>query len=402
MLDRCRDLEEQLARFYPQLYTGPFRRKIAGDREGINRAISKGGNQVIAMLKLFRRVQTQVALPPGTIAFAGKQRMDRAKISVMTYGAEDLEERSDATLDDALAPARAGHIAWINVDGLHETDKLERLGEHFGLHPLVLEDIVNVTQRPKAEEYDGYLYIVLKMVRYDEQDDQFHSEQVSIVLGADFVLSFQEEEGNVFEPVRERIRRGKGRIRNLGTDYLAHVLLDAVVDNYFVVLEKMNEYIEALEESVAADPSPEVLREIHRLKRNVIYLRKHARPMRDMASELLRGESELIHDETRPFLRDVYDHSTQVVDAVETFRDMLSGLQDLYLSSVSNRMNEVMKVLTIIATIFVPLTFVAGIYGMNFEHMPELGWRWSYPIFWVVVVAIGGSMIVFFRKKGWI
>jgi magnesium transporter len=240
------------------------------------------------------------------------------------------------------------------------------------------------------------------MIRYDRADDMIHSEQVSLVLGPDYVLSFQEEEGDVFEPVRERIRAGKGRIRRLGTDYLVDVLLDAIVDNYFVVLEKLNERIEALEEPVAADPRPEILQEIHQLKRDVIYLRKYARPMRDVVSELLRGDSEFIHDETTPFVRDLYDHSVQVVDAVETFRDMLSSLQDLYLSSVSNRMNEVMKVLTIIATIFVPLTFVAGIYGMNFAFIPELGWKWSYPVFWLVAVGIGAGMVAFFRRKRWL
>jgi magnesium transporter len=354
------------------------------------------------MLKLFRRVQQQVALPPGTLVFAGKRKMEHAKISVTAYNAEDLEERRDASLEDALAARRPGYTVWINVDGVHETDKLKSLGEKFNIHPLVLEDIVNVNQRAKVDEYDDYLYIVAKMIRYDAADDQIHSEQISIVLGNDYVISFQEEEGDVFEPVRVRIRTAKGRIRRLGTDYLAYVLLDAVVDNYFVVLEKINERIEEMEEPAATDPKSEVLREIHQLKRDVIYLRKHVRPMRDVASELVRGESKLIRDETAPFLRDLYDHTIQVADVVEAFRDALSSLQDLYLSSVSNRMNEVMKVLTIVATMFVPLTFVAGIYGMNFEVIPELGWKWGYLAFWGVVVGLAAGMLGYFRKKGWI
>jgi magnesium transporter len=240
------------------------------------------------------------------------------------------------------------------------------------------------------------------MVRYDSTDGKIHSEQFSLVLGDNYVLSFQEEKGDVFEPVRGRIRLAKGRIRRVGADYLADVLLDAIVDNYYVVLEKLNERIEALEGPAALDPHPEILREIHQLKRDVIYLRKHVRPIRDEASDFLQGESNLIRDGTVPFLRDLHDHAVQVVDVVEAFRDALSGLQDLYLSSLSNRMNEVMKVLTIVATIFVPLTFVAGIYGMNFEFIPELGWKWGYLAFWVVVVGLAGGMLGFFRKKGWI
>jgi magnesium transporter len=354
------------------------------------------------MVKLFRRVQKAVALSPGTVVFAGTPKMDRVKIGVIEYGPDVFEARMDTTVEDALGALDRGNKVWINVDGLHETEFLKQMGEHCGLHPLVLEDIVNVTQRPKVEEYEGYIYVVVKMLRHDSERDEIRSEQVSIVLGPNFVLSFQEEERDVFEAVRERMRGGKGRIRRFGVDYLADALLDAIVDHYFVVLEKLHERIETLEEPIADDPQPEMLREIHQLKREVIYVRKYARPMRDVASELLRSESDLLHDETTPFLRDLYDHSIQVADAVETFRDTLSSLQDLYLSSVSNRMNEVMKVLTIIATIFVPLTFVAGIYGMNFEFMPELGWRWSYPIFWILVVGIGAAMLSFFRRRRWL
>jgi magnesium transporter len=354
------------------------------------------------VFRLFRRVQKQVALPPGTVAFEGVRRMERAKFSVMAYNAHELEERHDTTLEDILAAPRRGYTTWINIDGLHETDKLQRVAEQFGLHPLVMEDIVNVNQRPKVDEYDDYFYVVVKMVRYDAVADEMHSEQVSLILGDGYVLTFQEEEGDAFDPVRERIRSAKGRVRRSGGDYLADVLLDAIVDNYFVVLERLNERIEELEEPAATDPSPQILREIHQVKRDVIYLRKHVRPIRDVASELVRVESKLIREETIPFLRDLNDHVTQVVDVVEAFRDALSSIQDLHLSSVSNRMNEVMKVLTIIATIFVPLTFVAGIYGMNFDFMPELGWRWGYPAFWVVVAVLAGGMVLFFRNKDWL
>jgi magnesium transporter len=268
------------------------------------------------------------------------------------------------------------------VDGLHELNVVEKMGAHFGIHPLVLEDIVHTGQRTKAEEFETYIYIVLKMLVYDETVDHITAEQVSLLLGPHILFSFQEKEGDVFEYVRERIRKARGRIRKSGCDYLAYALMDAVVDQYFAILERLGDKIEALEEQLLEQPTPQILEDIHHLKREMIFMRKQVWPLREVINSLIKDPSELIQETTHIYLRDVYDHTIQVIDTIESFRDVLSGLSDLYLSTVSNRMNEVMKVLTIMATIFIPLTFIAGIYGMNFEFMPELKWQWSYPVLW--------------------
>jgi magnesium transporter len=354
------------------------------------------------MTRFFKRLQKKLALSPGTVEYAGEQKMEKAAISIIDYNEKMLDEVEAAAAEDCFPYRDSSQVSWIDVCGLHETDILEKLGDRFALHPLVLEDIVNTNQRPKIEDYEDYLFIVLKMLYFDEDTSMISAEQISIILGRNFVFTFQEKQGDVFDPVRERIRKAKGRIRKMGPDYLAYALIDAIVDNYFVILEKFGEQVEELEEPLLENPAPFQLEQIHVIKREMIFLRKSIYPLREVAASLERGDTKLIKKGTTIFLRDVYDHTVQVIDAVESFRDMASSLQDLYLSSVSNRMNEVMKVLTIIATIFVPLTFVAGIYGMNFEFMPELKWRWSYPLFWVVVGAIGGMMLSYFRKKKWL
>jgi magnesium transporter len=290
----------------------------------------------------------------------------------------------------------------MNVDGLHQVEILEKLGECYGLHPLVLEDILNTDQRPKMEDYGEYIYIVLKALDYNDKSNEIETEQISLILGSNFVFSFQEREGDTFDPIRERIRNGKGRIRSMGADYLAYALVDSIVDNYFIILEKLGEKIEFLEDKLVSHPTPETLQTIHHLRREMIFLRKAVWPLREVINSLERGESSLVKESTRLYLRDVYDHTIQTIDTIETYRDMVSGMLDIYLSSVSNRLNSVMKVLTIIATIFMPLTFLAGVYGMNFKYMPELGWRWGYPLIWLIMVGIGVLMLIFFRKKKWL
>jgi magnesium transporter len=344
----------------------------------------------------------RAGLPPGTLVHVGPARTERVRIRVIDYGEGPLEEKELANIEDCFAFRDTPTITWINVDGVHLVEVVEKIGRHFGLHPLILEDVVNTHQRPKLEDYDNHLFIVLKMLSYDESHDAVRSEQVSLVLGKNFVISFQETEGDVFDPIRERIRNGKGRIRKMGADYLAYALVDAIVDHYFIILEKLGEKIEALEEEMVGDPDHDTLMRAHRLKREMLVLRKSVWPLREVVSRLERGESPLIRKPTYVFLRDVYDHTIQVIDTIETYRDMLSGLLDLYLSTVSNKMNAVMKVLTIIATIFIPLTFVAGIYGMNFEFMPELHWHWGYPIVLAGMLFIGLVMLFFFRKKKWL
>jgi magnesium transporter len=288
------------------------------------------------------------------------------------------------------------------MDGLHEVQIIGKIGRHFGIHPLVLEDIVNTGQRPKAEDFDDYLFFVLKMLSYDESSGRVFAEQVSLILGPRYLITFQEKEGDVFAFVRERIRKAKGRIRKCGCDYLAYALVDAIVDHYFIVLEKIGEKIELLEEALLEDPNSQTLEAIHHLKRELIFFNKQTRPLRDVFNFLIKDESPLVQENTRPFLRDIHDHMVQVIDTTESFRDMLSSLMDLYLSTVSHKMNEVMKVLTIMATIFIPLTFIAGIYGMNFKFMPELEWKWSYPVLWGVLIVVFVLMIFWFKRKKWL
>lgn len=354
------------------------------------------------MARFFKRHHNKIAQSPGTVEYHGERKVDQIRIAIMDYDESALNENRDAAFEECLTCKDLPSTSWINVNGLHDTDFLTKLGERFGLHSLVLEDIVNTNQRPKFEDYGEYIYIVIKILDYDEAAQIVTSEQVSLILGQNYVLSFQEREGDIFEPVRERIRGGKGRIRKGGTDYLTYALLDAVVDHYYAVLERFGDEIEAIEEDLIDHPAPELLNQIHALKREMIYIRKSVWPLREVVGSLYRDETRLIKKATQLFLRDVYDHTIQVIDSVESFRDIISGMQDLYLSSLSNRMNEVMKVLTIAATIFVPLTFFAGIYGMNFDFMPELKWKWSYPIFWAVIVVVGGSMVYAFRRKRWL
>jgi len=281
-------------------------------------------------------------------------------------------------------------------------DIIEKMGNHFNIHPLVLEDILNTGQRPKMEDFVDYIFVVLKMLYYDEKENEVRAEQVSVILGSNYVISFQETEGDVFDPIRERIRNDRGRIRKMGADYLAYALIDIIVDNYFAILEKLGEKIEDIEDELVTNPALETLQSIHSLKREMIFLRKSVWPLREVINRLERWESPLINKSLDIYLRDMYDHTIQVIDSIETFRDMLSGLLDIYLSSVSNRMNEIMKVLTIIATIAIPLTVITGLYGMNFQFMPELQWQWSYPIVLLAMLTLGLLMIRYFRRRKWI
>ncbi len=354
------------------------------------------------MPRLIKKRSRKAGLPPGTLIHVGEKKAETLKITVMDYDEAHFQEREIKTIEECFAFKNAPGVTWINIDALHRIEILEKLGECYGFHPLVLEDILNTDQRPKMEDYGDYLYIVLRVLNYTDKSSQIETEQVSLILGPNFVFSFQESQSDVFDPVRERIRSGKGRIRTMGADYLAYALLDLIVDNYFVIMEKLGETIEFLEEKLVTQPVPETLQTIHQLKRELIFLRKAVWPLREVIGGLERGELALIKETSRVYLRDVYDHTIQVIDTIETFRDMISGMLDIYLSSVSNRLNSVMKVLTIIATIFMPLTFIAGIYGMNFKFMPELEWRWGYPMVWVLVVVISVLMLIYFKKKRWL
>lgn len=294
-------------------------------------------------------------------------------------------------------------VSWLDVQGLGCLDILQRLGRVFDLHPLVLEDVVNLAERPKIEDHDDQLVIIARMVIPKGKTCGFHSEQVSLVLGENYLLTVQEEaEYDCFEPVRMRIEKSKGIIRKQGADYLAYALLDAIVDGFFPVLEKYGEGIEELEEEVIFQPTRQTLQKIYKMRRELLQLRRAIWPLRDAINSLIRDGNQLISEEIKIYLRDCYDHTVQVMDMVETYRELASGLMDVYLSAVGNKMNEIMKVLTVVSSIFIPLTFIAGIYGMNFEHMPELKLRWGYYACLGLMAAIAASLLIFFWRRGWL
>jgi magnesium transporter len=335
------------------------------------------------------------------------------EIQVITYGSDSFMETVAATPAELAVPVPAPARRWINVDGLGDIPTLRHIGAMFGLHPLALEDVVNLHQRPKVEAYDGYLFIVLRMpvaipLAPGASSSRLEMEQVTMALGQDFLVTFQERPGDSFDPVRHRLRSPGGQIRQRGPDYLAYALIDSAIDAFFPILEEYGEQVESLEDDVIAHPGPRQIARIHDLKRNLLTARRALWPLRDMLNALLREETPLIDPQTRIYLRDCHDHAIQLIDLVETYREICSGLVDIHLSSVSNRMNEVMKVLTIIATIFIPLTFIVGVYGMNFDpasgplSMPELGWRYGYPAVMLLMASIAAGLIIWFRSKGWI
>lgn len=351
--------------------------------------------------KLVVKRGRKVGAGPGTLVHIGERPETAAVIRVIDYDHGMIQERQLVDPGDCMAHRGGESVSWVNVVGVHQPELVEALGKEFDLHPLVVEDVLNTDQRPKMEDYDGYVYVVLRMLRYDSGQQQIHSEQLSLILGRNFVLSLQESPGDVFDGVRERLRSGR-RVRSMHADYLAYSLLDAVVDHYFVLLEKLGDQVEALEDELIMKPVPATLGRIHHFKREMLMLRKSVWPLREVLSRLSRDENPLISSDTRLFLRDVYDHTVHVLDTIETIRELLVGMLDLYLSSVSNRMNEVMKMLTVIATLFMPLTFIAGVYGMNFVFMPELHWPWAYPAVLVSMLLIALGLVVFFRRRHWL
>jgi len=344
----------------------------------------------------------KVALPPGSLVHLGKASETGVQLSVITYDADRFERRTVATPAELSALVRPGTVTWLDINGLQDTGLLESIGGAYGIHSLTLEDILNTHQRPKVDFYDNYVYLVLKMIRYDAERNKLDSEQVSLVLLKDMVITFQERPGDVLGPLRQRIERAKGRIRNEGADFLFYSIVDVIIDHYFLCLEDLGEEIEQLEEQALQHPEPGLVPLLQGVKRELLSLRKAVWPLREEIAGLLREEHPLVRTTTIPYLRDLHDHAIAIMDTVESFRDTTSGLLDVYLSSLSYRMNEVMKVLTIIATIFIPLTFIAGIYGMNFEHMPELHLPWAYPAILGVCVVVAGAMLIYFRRKHWL
>jgi len=343
----------------------------------------------------------KAGLSPGSLVHIGSKYTEKSKITLIRYNETFFEEKGISSIKDFHLEKDKNLITWINIDGLQDINLFEDIGEIFNLHPLILEDILNTDQRPKTEDYGNYIYIVLKNFRGPESKNLL-SDQVSIILGSDFLLSFQERESGLFDSIKEKIGKNKGRIRKEGTDYLAHAIVDNVVDNYFVVLENLEEKIEYLEDDLVKKPTQSTLHDIHAFKRELIMLGKTLWPLREAISLLERSDSPLINKTTLVYFKDIYDHTIALIDTVETLKDMLSGMLDIYLSTVSNRLNEVMKVLTIIATIFMPLTFLAGIYGMNFRYMPELEWKWGYFGVLGIMLLVALLMVKYFKKKTWL
>ena len=341
-------------------------------------------------------------MPPGSLIHVGESRDFHARISVVDYNTESFEARTVDSIADILAYKDKDTVTWVNIEGIHDVAVIEALGQHFAIHPLVLEDIMNTHQRPKVEEYDDSLYIVIKRPVFDRESLGVDYEQISMLVLDGFIFTFREIVDGLFEPVVRRLRESKGRFRGLGFDYLAYALLDVVVDQFFLFQDAMDLVFEELEDELLTTPTPDTLKTVQRIKREMIFVRRGVTPLREMLAELLRSETPLIQERTKVYLRDVYDHAIRVTEAMDSYRDLIAGMLDIYLSSVSNKLNETMKVLTVFSTIFIPLTFITGIYGMNFDFMPELKWRWAYPTLWVTFFVVAGGLLYYFRRKRWL
>lgn len=353
------------------------------------------------MARFLKNKSASLGKAPGSAVFIGTQKTEQITMRIFEYSSDMLDESVPESLDDLLPTLENENVSWININGLHDADFIRNVGEAFGIHPLVIEDILYTGQRPKIEAYDDYIFTVVKMMHIDDKK-RVVNEQLSMVLGRNFLLTFQELPGDVFDPVRMRIRNHKGRVRECGNDYLAYALIDIVVENYLAIIEQLGEKIEDIEEQIFDNFDKSILSSINSYKREMNYLRKTIRPVRDSLQKLTAMETELISNNTAPYLNDLLDLSTQARDIIDTYREMLSDNLDIYNSEVNNRLNEIMKILTIFSAVFIPLTFIAGIYGTNFEYLPELKYRYSYFIFWGVLVGVAIAMISFFKRKKWL
>ncbi len=355
------------------------------------------------MIKLLAKTSKTVGLPPGTPVHIGEKKNAPPLITIIDYDQNKFQEKVVQNLNECYPFRDSPTITWINVDGIQDVEMIQKLDAHFGVHPLVVEDVVNTSQRPKIEDFGDNIFFVFKMLYTDHKTGDIISEQVSVIFGTNYVISFQETEGyDVFNTIRERLRTNKGRVRKMGADYLAYCLLDCVVDHYFFVLEHLGEQIEGIEEEIMAHPGQNVPRQIHVLIRDLIFLRKQVWPLRELINNFQRIESKLIKKTTEAYLRDVYDHAIQVIDTIESFRDMLAGLQDIYLSTISHKLNEVMKILTIISTVFIPLTFIASLYGMNFKHIPSASSPTGFYDALAFMAAITIIMLIYFQRRKWL
>ena len=343
----------------------------------------------------------KAGLPPGTLMHVGKEPASPATITAISFSSNHLEEGAITTLDDLHRFLRPDAITWVHCEGLHTGGLLEEFGREFGVHPLVLEDILNTHQRPKFEEYDNYLFLVLKTLS-GSKDLVIQHEQISLLMFQNVLFTFRERQDGLFDQLKQRLLNARGRIRTLGTDYLVYTIMDTVVDHYFTLADTLEEVIESIEVKLLTRARAQTLRTLQRLKREMVFIRKAITPLREVLGTLQRCESALISAKTEPYFRDVFDHILRVIDTLDSHRDLINGMLEIYLTSLSNRMNEIMKVLTVFATIFIPLTFVVGIYGMNFDFMPELHWKWSYPVLWGLFILIPSVLLYIFKKKNWL
>jgi len=341
-------------------------------------------------------------LPPGSLVHVGEVHAHEHKISVINYNKSTLKKHTIKSIEELLPYKTTDTITWVIVDGLKDVSIIDAIGQHFGIHVLVLEDILNTHQRPKFEEFDGYLYIVIKAISLGNDDFNVEYEQISLLILNNFVITFMEKPDALFDPILNRLDNDKSQIRNLGPDYLAYIIMDTVVDEYFALQDAFDELIESVEDKLLSDPSSETLSIIQKIKRELIFLRRTVSPLRELLAAIQRSESPLLNEKTRRYFGDIYDHAIRIIEAIESYRDLIAGMLDIYLSSVSNKMNETMKVLTVFASIFIPLTFIAGVYGMNFEYMPELKWRWGYPALWFIFIGVSVFLLRFFKKKKWL
>jgi magnesium transporter len=346
-------------------------------------------------------------ISPGSLIFTGEQKTSSVSISLFNYNTSCFEEKSISDVNELIQYKENSDVTWINITGLHDTELLEKVGSIFEIHPLVLEDVLNVYHSPKIEDYEQFLFLVIKMIGINNQTGKMSIEQISIITGKNFIITFQEQEGDVFDTIRDRIRTAKGRVRKYREDYLAYRLLDSIIDNYFVVLENVDERIEEIEDQIIKQPDDSSLEKIHNLRKELIKLRRAASPLRDIIFTIEKEKFHFIQKPTYIFLRDLNDHIKQIIDTIENYREIINGLLDLYLSNASHKMNEVVKLLTIISTIFIPLTFIVGIYGMNFStntskwNMPELQWAFGYPFVMGLMLVIAVLLVIFFKRKHW-
>lgn len=342
-------------------------------------------------------------LPPGTLIHIGERHASECKISVTQYNADTLIRQEISSISELKQLRNAELITWVNVDGLSDIHIVESIGQELNIHPLVLEDILSTHQRPKLEEYDDFLYLVIKGISLNQEKNfSLQYEQISILLLANYVVTFKEKADDTFDPINNHLQNHNGRLRQLGSDYLAYVILDTVVDEYFVVEDSLDGIIDPLEDNILFNSNKEMLQTVQQIRRGLISMKRNISPLRELLATIQRADTPLLQEKTLRYYGDVYDHVLRVTDSLESYRERISAMHDIYLSSISNKLNETMKILTIFASIFIPLTFIAGIYGMNFEYMPELKWRWGYPAVWAVFIMISAGLLILFKRKKWI